>query len=60
MTAPEGFEKVRDFCCTVVKAESVVLTSGECFSYLEYFRIGFGLPTEELEDGLERVGRVLE
>ncbi|WP_254769218.1 aminotransferase class I/II-fold pyridoxal phosphate-dependent enzyme [Salinilacihabitans rarus] len=60
VTVPDGFETGREFCRTVVEAESVVLAPGECFGYEEYFRIGFGLPTEELEEGLERVGRVLE
>ncbi|WP_207587052.1 aminotransferase class I/II-fold pyridoxal phosphate-dependent enzyme [Halomontanus rarus] len=60
VTVPEGFENGREFCRTVVEEASVVLGPGECFGYPDYFRIGFGLPTEELEAGLERVGRVLE
>ncbi|MCU4742921.1 aminotransferase class I/II-fold pyridoxal phosphate-dependent enzyme [Natronoglomus mannanivorans] len=60
VTVPEGFENGREFCRTVVEEASVVLAPGECFGYPDYFRIGFGLATEDLEDGLERVGQVLE
>ena len=60
VTVPEEFENGRDFCRTVVEEASVVLAPGECFGHPDYFRIGFGLPTEDLEDGLERVGQVLE
>ncbi|WP_255192559.1 aminotransferase class I/II-fold pyridoxal phosphate-dependent enzyme [Natronobeatus ordinarius] len=59
VTVPEGFENGREFCRTVVEEASVVLAPGECFGHPDYFRIGFGLPTDELEEGLERVGRVL-
>ncbi len=60
VTVPEGFENGREFCRTVVEEASVVLAPGECFGHPDYFRIGFGLPTDELEEGLERVGRLLE
>ena len=60
VTVPEGFENGREFCRTVVEEASVVLAPGECFGFEDYFRIGFGLPTAELEDGLDRVGSVLE
>ncbi|MFC4248139.1 aminotransferase class I/II-fold pyridoxal phosphate-dependent enzyme [Natribaculum luteum] len=59
VTVPEGFENGREFCRTVVEEESVVLAPGDLFGYPGYFRIGFGLPTDELEVGLERVGRVI-
>ncbi len=59
VTVPEGFDGSREFCRTVVEEESVVLAPGEVFGYDGYFRIGFGLETELLEEGLERVGRVI-
>ncbi|MFC7201501.1 aminotransferase class I/II-fold pyridoxal phosphate-dependent enzyme [Halospeciosus flavus] len=57
VTVPEGFEGSRDFCRQVVEEVSVVLAPGGCFgdAFDGYFRIGFGLPTEELADGLERL-----
>jgi aspartate/methionine/tyrosine aminotransferase len=64
VTVPEGFADAREFCTAVVEEESVVLAPGGYFGdpdhLSEYFRIGFGLPTDELEEGLARVGRVLE
>jgi hypothetical protein len=30
------------------------------FGFDRYFRIGFGLPTDQLEDGLTRLGRFLD
>ena len=59
VTVPDGFENGKDFCRTVVEEASVVLAPGEYFGRPEYFRIGFGLPTDELEEGLARVGRVI-
>ena len=60
VTVPDEFEDATEFCRTVVEEESVVLAPGELFGYHSYFRIGFGLPTDELDDGLERVARVIE
>jgi aspartate/methionine/tyrosine aminotransferase len=60
VTVPEGFRDGEAFCRAVVEQESVVLAPGNAFGYPGYFRIGFGLPTEELEEGLRRVGRLLE
>ena len=60
VTIPDGFESGTEFCRTVVEDESVVLAPGELFGFEGYFRIGFGLPTAELADGLSRVGSVIE
>ncbi|MFB6154688.1 MAG: aminotransferase class I/II-fold pyridoxal phosphate-dependent enzyme [Haloferacaceae archaeon] len=60
VTIPEEFEDGEAFCRAVVEEESVVLAPGGLFGYPGYFRIGFGLPTGELTEGLERVGRVIE
>jgi aspartate/methionine/tyrosine aminotransferase len=60
VTVPEGFSNGKSFCRTVLEKESVVLAPGEFFGFEERFRIGFGLSTAELTEGLERVGRVIE
>jgi aspartate/methionine/tyrosine aminotransferase len=59
-TIPDGFETGEQFCRSLFEAESVVLAPGEVFDYPGRFRIGFGLPTDELEEGLERVARHIE
>jgi aspartate/methionine/tyrosine aminotransferase len=59
VTVPDGFADGEAFCRTVVEEESVVLAPGNAFGFPEYFRIGFGLPTDELHEGLERIDRVL-
>jgi aspartate/methionine/tyrosine aminotransferase len=60
VTVPEGFGDGEAFCRAVVERESVVLAPGNAFGFPGYFRLGFGLPTEELREGLTRVGRVLD
>ena len=59
-TVPDGFENGTAFCRSLFEAESVVLAPGDVFGSPDRFRIGFGLPTEELEEGLERIGRHVE
>ncbi|ELY96228.1 class I and II aminotransferase [Natrialba hulunbeirensis JCM 10989] len=56
-TVPDGFENGKEFCRSLFEAESVVLAPGDVFGYPNRFRIGFGLHTDELEEGLERIGR---
>ncbi|WP_281193305.1 aminotransferase class I/II-fold pyridoxal phosphate-dependent enzyme [Halorubrum sp. F4] len=60
VTVPDGFENGKEFCRSLFEAESVVLAPGEVFGYPDRFRIGFGLHTEELEEGLERIARHIE
>jgi aspartate/methionine/tyrosine aminotransferase len=60
VTVPDGFADAREFCTAVVEEESVVLAPGDLFGHPDRFRIGFGLPADELAEGLERVGRVVE
>ncbi len=57
---PDGFDDGRAFCRTVVEEASVVLAPGDCFGHSDRFRIGFGLPTDELREGLARVSDVIE
>lgn len=59
-TIPAGFENGREFCRSVFEAEGVLLAPGEVFGHPQRFRIGFGLPTDELAEGLERVARHIE
>ncbi|ELZ02424.1 pyridoxal phosphate-dependent aminotransferase [Natrialba asiatica] len=59
-TVPDGFENGTEFCRSLFEAERVVLAPGDVFGYPGRFRIGFGLHTDELEAGLERVGRHIE
>lgn len=59
-TIPAGFENGREFCRSVFEAEGVLLAPGEVFGHPQRFRIGFGLPTDELEEGLERLARHIE
>ena len=60
VTVPDGFSGSREFCRQFVEAESVVLAPGAVFGYDDYFRIGFGLPEAELEEGLSRLGAFLD
>lgn len=60
VTLPDGVDDSRAFCRQLVDEESVVLAPGACFGVEGYFRIGFGLPTDELEEGLQRVGVFIE
>jgi aspartate/methionine/tyrosine aminotransferase len=57
---PDGFYGGRSFCERVVAEAGVVLAPGEAFDRPEWFRLGFGLETPELREGLERVGDLLE
>jgi aspartate/methionine/tyrosine aminotransferase len=57
---PEGFASGESFCRGLVEEESVVLAPGEAFGYPDRFRIGYGLPTAELEEGLGRVAAFLD
>ncbi|WP_435175489.1 aminotransferase class I/II-fold pyridoxal phosphate-dependent enzyme [Halorussus sp. AFM4] len=60
VSVPDGFDGSREFCRAVVEEESVVLAPGALFGYDDYFRIGFGLPTDELDEGLARVGDCID
>ena len=59
VTVPDGFADAEAFCRTVVEEASVVLAPGHLFGFPDRFRIGFGLPTDDLEEGLDRVGGVI-
>jgi aspartate/methionine/tyrosine aminotransferase len=65
LEVPEGFDGSREFCRTIVEEASVVLAPGDCFStggerYDDRFRLGFGLETVQLREGLDRISSVLD
>lgn len=60
VTVPNGFATGRSFCESLVRTSSVVLAPGDAFGVPDRFRIGFGLRTAALEDGLDRVGEFLD
>jgi aspartate/methionine/tyrosine aminotransferase len=51
---PPGVEDSESFCRAFAEEQSVVLAPGSAFGFDEYVRIGFGLPTAELREGLSR------
>lgn len=59
ITVPDGFDSSVDFCRGFVEDYGVVLAPGKVFGYDDYFRIGFGLPTSELKEGLSRLGEYI-
>jgi aspartate/methionine/tyrosine aminotransferase len=60
VTVPEGFDSGEAFCRRVVEEAGVVLAPGEAFGHPDRFRIGFGLPTPALREGLDRLDAVLD
>jgi aspartate/methionine/tyrosine aminotransferase len=60
VTVPEGFASGQSFCRRVVEEESVVLAPGGAFDHPERFRIGVGLPTADLREGLGRLDTFLD
>lgn len=55
VTIPDSFDTAREFCRRFVEEDSVVLAPGDVFGWDRYVRIGFGLPTPELDEGLARL-----
>ena len=60
LEVPDGFDGGESFCRRLVEEESVVLAPGEAFGHPDHVRVGYGLPREELEEGLARLGSFLE
>jgi len=59
ITVPEDFDGSVEFCRGLVEQKSVVLAPGKLFGHDDRFRIGFGLETSELKEGLSRVDEYL-
>ena len=60
LRVPEGFAGGESFCRSLLAEASVVLAPGEAFGRPEWVRIGFGLPSAELDEGLTRFGAFLD
>lgn len=60
VTAPDGFEDAGAFCRLAVEDQGVLLAPGSTFGVPDYFRISFGIPEDELTEGLARVGNVID
>ncbi len=60
LEVPDGFPDAETFCRDLVAEESVVLAPGEAFGHPDHVRIGYGLPREELAEGLARLDSFLE
>jgi aspartate/methionine/tyrosine aminotransferase len=56
---PPGVEGSESFCRAFAEEQSVVLAPGSAFGFEGYVRIGFGLPTPELREGLSRLDTFL-
>ena len=59
VTVPPEFEDATAFCRRVAEDADIVLAPGGAFGYPDYFRLGFGLRTDDLRRGLDRVERVI-
>lgn len=59
ITVPEQFESSKKFCRRLVEEQGVVLAPGSVFGFDQYFRLGFGLPTSTLKEGLARLETLL-
>lgn len=60
VTIPKGFGGSKAFCRRFFNEEKVVLAPGEVFGFDQYFRLGFGLRTPELREGLARLSNFLK
>ncbi|MFN4184898.1 MAG: aminotransferase class I/II-fold pyridoxal phosphate-dependent enzyme [Hyphomonas sp.] len=54
-----GVEDTRSFSQWLSAKHGVVVVPGECFGAPGYLRIGYGLPTDRLSEGLDRFARGL-
>ncbi len=54
-----GVADVEDFCRRLAQSDKTLLVPGTCFNYPQHVRLGFGGPTEKLQEGLARLGRRL-
>ncbi|MFB6087394.1 MAG: aminotransferase class I/II-fold pyridoxal phosphate-dependent enzyme [Haloarculaceae archaeon] len=59
-TVPERFESGEAFCRRLVAETGVLLVPGDSFGHPGYVRIGFGVETAELREGLDRIGSFLQ
>ncbi|MFW6071868.1 MAG: aminotransferase class I/II-fold pyridoxal phosphate-dependent enzyme [Thermoplasmatota archaeon] len=57
---PDNFDSSVQFCREFFEEKKVVLAPGKVFGFDKYFRIGFGLETDILEEGLRRLSDFIE
>jgi len=57
---PDDFNSSVQFCKEFFEEQKVVLAPGKVFGFDEYFRIGFGLETDKLKEGLKRLSDFIE
>ncbi|WTW91942.1 capreomycidine synthase [Streptomycetaceae bacterium NBC_01309] len=50
---------VREFCEHLLSDEDLLLVPGDCFGHPDRVRLGFGGPTDDLLEGLDRLARAL-
>lgn len=50
---------VESFCHRLARRERLLLVPGSCFNHPRHARLGFGGATQELEEGLRRLGSAL-
>ena len=61
-----GFPKIhqlndtRDFCEGLARRYETLVVPGHFFAEPAHIRLGFGAPVDELEAGLEQLGRALD
>jgi aspartate/methionine/tyrosine aminotransferase len=60
VTLPAGFESGTAFAETLVEEAGVVVAPGDAFGHPGYVRIGFGVETDRLREGLDRIERFLD
>ncbi|MEU8029351.1 capreomycidine synthase [Streptomyces sp. NPDC049099] len=48
------------FCDRLMREHGVLLIPGRCFGMPGHVRLGFGVPTDQLRDGLDRMSRLLD
>ncbi len=59
ITVPEQFKTSEEFCKKFFEEKKILLAPGSVFGYDKYFRIGFGLKTEDLKYGLSKLSEFL-
>ena len=59
VTVPQGFDDSRDFCEAAVQKQDVLLVPGDVFGFDNRFRIGFGISTETVTEGISRIESII-
>jgi len=54
-----GLADTRDFCDILAREQQTLLVPGHFFGAPSHVRLGYGVPRDELEGGLDRLARGL-